>query len=67
MQEERELRNLLDWLAIAREHQIVRPLAHRGAAEDGIELTVETLVRRSPSPPTGPIGIRSAQTTMISS
>jgi sulfatase maturation enzyme AslB (radical SAM superfamily) len=42
--EERELRAFLDGLGIAREHQIVRPLAHRGAAAEGVELTVETLV-----------------------
>jgi len=42
--EENELRAFLDSLGIAREHQIVRPLAHRGAADAGIELTVETLV-----------------------
>ncbi len=44
LQEEHELRDFLDSLGIAREHQIVRPLAHRGVAESGIELTVETLV-----------------------
>ncbi len=42
--EESDLRAFLDSLGIAREHQIVRPLAHRGVADGGIELTVETLV-----------------------
>ncbi|MCP3759694.1 radical SAM protein [Streptomyces sp. TBY4] len=42
--EERELRSFLDSLGIAREHQVVRPLAHQGAADEGLELTVETLV-----------------------
>jgi pyruvate-formate lyase-activating enzyme len=42
--EETAVRAFLDGLGIAREHQIVRPLAHRGAAGTGIELTVETLV-----------------------
>ncbi|WP_455358300.1 Rv1681 family radical SAM protein [Streptomyces sp. SYSU K21746] len=42
--EERELRSFLDSLGIPRRHQVVRPLAHEGAADDGLELTVETLV-----------------------
>jgi len=44
LREENELRAFLDRLGIAREQQIVRPLAHRGAAGTGVELTVETLV-----------------------
>ncbi|MEU9006158.1 radical SAM protein [Streptomyces sp. NPDC048551] len=42
--EERQLRSFLDALGIARENQVVRPLAHQGAADTGVELTVETLV-----------------------
>lgn len=42
--EEQSLRTFLDSLGIARENQIVRPLAHRGVAGSGLELTVETLV-----------------------
>ena len=42
--EELELHAFLDALGINPEHQIIRPLAHRGSAEHGIELTVETLV-----------------------
>ncbi|MCP3760683.1 radical SAM protein, partial [Streptomyces sp. TBY4] len=42
--EERELRSFLDALGITRENQVVRPLAHQGAADEGLELTVESLV-----------------------
>jgi MoaA/NifB/PqqE/SkfB family radical SAM enzyme len=42
--EQTALRAFLDELGIARQHQILRPLAHRGAANSGLELTVETLV-----------------------
>ncbi|WP_251016802.1 radical SAM protein [Streptomyces sp. ISL-1] len=45
--EERDLRAFLDSLGIAREHQVVRPLAHEGAADDGLELTVQTLIPES--------------------
>ncbi|MEN8654823.1 radical SAM protein [Streptomyces sp. 21So2-11] len=44
LHEETELRSFLDALGIAREHQVVRPLAHQGAADDGLELTVQTLI-----------------------
>ncbi|MFZ3496118.1 radical SAM protein [Streptomyces sp. 5.8] len=42
--EEKELRSFLDSLGIAHENQVIRPLAHEGAADEGLELTVETLV-----------------------
>lgn len=42
--EEHELRTFLDSLGITRENQVVRPLAHKGAADDGLELTVQTLI-----------------------
>lgn len=42
--EEWELRSFLDSLGIARENQVVRPLAHQGAADEGLELTVQTLI-----------------------
>ncbi|MGP3690975.1 Rv1681 family radical SAM protein [Streptomyces sp. IBSNAI002] len=42
--EEHELRTFLDSLGITRENQVVRPLAHEGAADDGLELTVQTLI-----------------------
>ncbi|MEC4017092.1 Rv1681 family radical SAM protein [Streptomyces sp. H27-D2] len=44
LKEERELRSFLDSLGIPHQHQVVRPLAHQGAADDGLELTVETLI-----------------------
>ncbi|MBA2549790.1 MAG: radical SAM protein [Nocardioidaceae bacterium] len=34
----------LDSLGIAREDQVIRALAHRGAADNGIELTLESLI-----------------------
>jgi pyruvate-formate lyase-activating enzyme len=34
----------LDSIGIAREDQVIRALVHRGVAESGIELTVETLI-----------------------
>ncbi|WP_199434484.1 Rv1681 family radical SAM protein [Qaidamihabitans albus] len=34
----------LDGLGIAREDQVIRPLARRGVAESGLELTVESLI-----------------------
>ncbi len=34
----------LDSLGIAREDQVIRALAHRGVAERGLELTVESLI-----------------------
>ncbi|MEY2849878.1 MAG: hypothetical protein RI885_2545 [Actinomycetota bacterium] len=34
----------LDTLGIARDDQVIRALAHRGVAESGIELTVESLI-----------------------
>lgn len=37
-------RHFLDDLGIAREDQVIRALAHRGAADSGLELTVESLV-----------------------
>ncbi|MBA2639318.1 MAG: radical SAM protein [Nocardioidaceae bacterium] len=36
--------DFLDSLGIATEDQVIRALAHRGAAEDGIELTLESLI-----------------------
>ncbi|MCY0945465.1 Rv1681 family radical SAM protein [Streptomyces antarcticus] len=42
--EERELRSFLDSLGITRENQVVRPLAHQGVADEGVELTVQTLI-----------------------
>ncbi|MFD4242162.1 radical SAM protein [Streptomyces sp. NPDC058525] len=42
--EEQELRAFFDTLGIPREHQVVRPLAHEGAADEGLEFTMETLV-----------------------
>ena len=42
--EERALRSFLDSLGVAHEHQIVRPLAHRGFADSGVEVTVENVV-----------------------
>ncbi|HET6212402.1 MAG TPA: radical SAM protein [Micromonosporaceae bacterium] len=38
------LRTLLDGLGIARPDQVVRPVAQRGFASDGVALTVETLL-----------------------
>jgi len=37
-------RAFLDTLGIAREDQVIRALAHRGVAETGLELTVESLI-----------------------
>ncbi len=37
-------RSFLDELGIAREDQVIRALAHRGAAARGLELTVESLI-----------------------
>lgn len=37
-------RHFLDDLGIAREDQVIRALAHRGVADSGLELTVESLV-----------------------
>jgi pyruvate-formate lyase-activating enzyme len=42
--EEQRLRASLTSLGIAAEDQILRPLARRGAADDGLVLTVETVV-----------------------
>jgi hypothetical protein len=42
--EEYALRVFLDELGIARRHQIVRPLAHRGAADHGVQISVRTVV-----------------------
>lgn len=42
--EEAELRMFLDSLGIRRHDQVVRPLAREGAAENGLELTTETLI-----------------------
>jgi len=42
--EEAELRSFLGGLGIPAEHQVLRPLAHRGFAEEGLTLTTETLV-----------------------
>jgi sulfatase maturation enzyme AslB (radical SAM superfamily) len=39
-----DLRAFLDRLGVDHEHQIIRPLAHRGEAQTGLELTIETLV-----------------------
>lgn len=36
--------DFLDTISIAREDQVIRALAHRGVAESGIELTVESLI-----------------------
>lgn len=37
-------RDFLDTLGIAHEDQVIRALAHRGVAESGLELTVESLI-----------------------
>jgi pyruvate-formate lyase-activating enzyme len=37
-------RDFLDTLGIDRENQVIRALAHRGVAETGLELTVESLI-----------------------
>lgn len=42
--EETELRAFLNSLGIASQDQIVRPLAHRGVADTGLELTVDSLI-----------------------
>lgn len=42
--EERELRSFLTDLGIAADDQVLRPLARRGFAQDGVELTVDSLV-----------------------
>lgn len=39
-----ELRSFLDSIGVERRHQIIRPLAHQGAAGSGVELTVESLI-----------------------
>ena len=44
MVELERFRHFLDGLGIAREDQVIRALAHRGAADSGLELTVESLV-----------------------
>jgi len=44
MVELERFRHFLDDLGIAREDQVIRALAHRGAADSGLELTVESLV-----------------------
>jgi pyruvate-formate lyase-activating enzyme len=41
--EERALRAFLDSIGVPRTHQLVRPLARRGHADTGVELTVQTL------------------------
>ncbi|MFC4494674.1 radical SAM protein [Streptomyces ovatisporus] len=42
--EEAGLRTFLDTLGIHRRDQVIRPLAHEGAAENGLHLTSETLI-----------------------
>jgi pyruvate-formate lyase-activating enzyme len=34
----------LDDLGVPRENQVIRPIAHRGVADEGLELTVESLI-----------------------
>jgi molybdenum cofactor biosynthesis enzyme MoaA len=34
----------LDELGIARDHQVIRAIAHRGVSDDGVELTVDSLI-----------------------
>jgi pyruvate-formate lyase-activating enzyme len=38
------LQAFLDLIGVARRHQVIRAVAHQGAAEDGLELTVESLI-----------------------
>jgi MoaA/NifB/PqqE/SkfB family radical SAM enzyme len=38
------LHDLLDGLGITRDDQLIRPVAHRGFADGGVDLTVETLL-----------------------
>lgn len=40
----RTLRGFLDELSVAREDQVIRALAHRGAADHGLELPIESLI-----------------------
>lgn len=42
--EETQLRRFLEDLGIPAEHQVLRPLAHRGFADEGLTLTTETLI-----------------------
>jgi len=42
--EEAELRGFLSGLGVAADDQVLRPLAHRGFAEEGLTLTTDTLV-----------------------
>ncbi len=42
--EHARLRELLDAMGIHRADQLIRPVAHRGSADTGVDLTVETLV-----------------------
>ncbi len=44
MHELEPFHDFLDTIAIAREDQVIRALAHRGVSETGIELTVESLI-----------------------
>lgn len=37
-------RQFLDSIGVARSHQVIRAIAHQGAADDGVELTVESLI-----------------------
>jgi pyruvate-formate lyase-activating enzyme len=39
-----DLRTFLDSIGVERRHQVIRAVAHQGAAEDGVELTVESLI-----------------------
>lgn len=39
-----ELRSFLDSIGVERRHQVIRALAHQGAAGTGVELTVESLI-----------------------
>lgn len=43
-QEVAQFRAFLDELGIAREDQVIRALAHRGVADTGLELTVDSLI-----------------------
>jgi hypothetical protein len=42
--EEADFHQLLDGLGVPRQDQLIRPLAKRGFAEDGMALTVEALL-----------------------
>ena len=57
----------LENLGIPREDRIIRALARRGVADEGIELTVETLIPEITVTATACTGTRSAPSTPTSS